>query len=65
MAKLILHYNHDSRTITQENGGAVSFEAARKLWDQCKLDDWNLALYTLANNDWDADKVEAYYRSLD
>ena len=63
--KLILHYNHDSRTITQEGGAAVSFEAARKLWDQGKLDDYNLALHTLANCNWDSNKVEAHYRALD
>ena len=65
MGKLILHYNHDTRTITQEDGGSVAFEATRKLWDQGKLDDYNLALHSLANNDWDPEAVERHYRSLD
>ena len=64
MAKLILHYDHSKRIITQEGGESVSFEAARQLWEQGKLDDYNLALHTLANNDWDPDKVEAHYRAI-
>ena len=65
MTKLILHYDHDKKVITQEDGASVSFEAARKLWDQGKLDDYNQALRTLASNDWDPELVEEHYRALD
>ena len=65
MDKLILHYNHDSRTITQEDGAAISFEAARLLWEHGKLDDYNLALRTLASHDWDPDLVAEHYARMD
>ena len=60
-----LFYHHDERKIVDQDGETVTAKKARKLWFAATLTDFNLALHTLVNYDFDMEKVEAYYRSLD
>ena len=63
--KLKLYYLHDERRIVDQEGEDVTYERARELWQDMKIDDYNLALHTLATHDWDSDKVDAHYKEQD
>ena len=49
----------DTGNITLEDGSIVSMEAAKGLWNQCKIDDCNFAFRRLAINDFDIEKTRA------
>ena len=60
-----LYLDIDTGNITLEDGSIVSMEAAKKLWDQCKFDDCNLAFRRLALNDFDIEVTRADYREME
>ena len=65
MKKLILYYDHKSRTITDEDGNEISINHAKMILDEGLLADCNEAFARLCRNDFDMDAVEADYRELE
>jgi len=60
-----LHYRHDKRQVVDQDGDAVPMKRARKIFDAGQLTDFNLAMYTLKQFDFDTDAVEAHYKECD
>lgn len=62
---MIIYYDHKRRQCFREDSGnhsiPIELDEVKKLWNELKIDDSNIALHTLANNDWDTDAVERYY----
>lgn len=47
--------------IVDEAGAVVSIDEARRRWDACELDDYNMAFKRLVQFNWDVEAVKAYY----
>jgi hypothetical protein len=63
-----IYYDHARRQCFNESGNQsipITIEEAREAWESCCLADYNLAFGTLANHDWDMERVEEYYQERD
>ncbi len=60
-----LYYEHAERRIVNQDHEVIAVKKAKKIFEAGTLKDYNLAMQQLANQDYDMEKVEAYYRSLD
>ena len=67
MRKPVIHYDHNRRQCFIENDGdqsiPVDLDVVKNLWESMFLEDYNLALFTLANHEWDMEAVEKYYKA--
>ena len=61
--KRITHifYLHDERRLVDQDELPVTLKKARKFFEAGTLVDYNLALQTLANHNWDMEKVNDHY----
>lgn len=60
-----LYYRHNERRVVDQDGATVSMKKAKKVLAAGGLTDFNLAIYTLSQFDFDVEKVEAHYTELE
>jgi len=64
----VVYYDHARRQCFDKTGNQsipMPVEDVKQVWYAGTLSDFNLALRTLAINDWDMDAVERYYQECD
>lgn len=61
ITELNLYLNASDYTITDDTRKTYTPEQARKLWESGKVSNYNLSFYRLASNDFDIEKLKAYY----
>lgn len=63
--QVVLLYDHEKREISIEDGDMISAHDAAALFDAALVADCNAAMTRLCLNDYDMDKVEAFYRDCE
>lgn len=62
---MILFYNIDGTITDAENDKVYSIDEAKKLYEEGKVKDMNVALYRLKYFNWDKEALEKYFKEQD